>query len=56
MRKYKNRIVISILLIVAFLVGCGKKDDNLKDNKYYKKVYNMFNYKLEGIMEENFYQ
>ena len=36
MRKYKNRIVISILLVVVFLVGCGKKDDNLKDNKYIK--------------------
>ena len=31
-----------------------KDQKNLKDNKYYKKVYNMFNYKLEGIMEENF--
>ena len=36
MRKYKSRIVIAVLLLVVFLVGCGKKDDNLKDNKYIK--------------------
>lgn len=36
MRKYKSRIVIAVLLIVVFLVGCGKKDDDLKNNKYIK--------------------
>lgn len=36
MRKYKSRMVIVVLLVVAFLVGCGKKDDDLKNNKYIK--------------------
>ena len=34
MRKYKSRIVIAVLLVVVFLVGCGKKNDNIKQNKY----------------------
>ena len=38
--KKAKRLLAGVLgmatLLVAFLVGCGKKDDNLKDNKYIK--------------------
>lgn len=38
--KKAKRLLAGVLgmatLLVVFLVGCGKKDDNLKDNKYIK--------------------